>query len=168
MRLRRSVPVLAVGLLVLPACDLFGSDPGSFSVSVTGDATASLSGEPVAIVNPDGSLEPSEQRYQFRLAAPGDDEIVSVSAASDGGPDLTEGEYSVGRFGLDLGSGRAEATVDLSGNRTFLSRSGTLTLAKVTDDRVRGSFQFEAVGDEGEVTVRGTFEADLGNDTITS
>ena len=163
MRLVRSVLFLAVGLLALPGCDVFGSDPGSFDVSVTGDATASFSGEPVTIINPAGM---SERRYQFRLAAPGNDQIVSITAVSDGSAELAEGEYPVGRFGVDLGSGRAEAAVDMEGNQTFLSRSGSLTLTEVTDDRVRGSFEFEAVGDGDEVTVSGSFEADLDENTI--
>ncbi|MEM6287281.1 MAG: hypothetical protein AAF845_08995 [Bacteroidota bacterium] len=169
MRLVRFIFVLSFGLLTLPACDLFGSAPGSFEVSVTGDATASFSGEPVTIVNPAGSLDPSEQRYLFRLAASGNDEIVSIAAASDGVPELAEGTYDIGRFGVDLGPGRAEAIVDLEDNQAFLSLSGTLTLTEVTDDRVRGSFELEAVegnhGD-GEITVQGSFEADLSENTI--
>lgn len=161
--------LLLLGVLALPACDVFGSDAGSFEVSVTGDATASFAGEPVTIVNPAGTADPSEQRVQFRLAVPGNDEIVSISAASDGRPELAEGEYPIGRFGVDLGPGRAEATADLEGSQTFLSLSGTLTLTEVTDDWVRGSFEFEGVeGGDGNrrVTVRGSFRADLDENVV--
>ena len=49
----------------------------------------------------------------------------------------------------------------------FLSVSGSLALAEVTGDWVRGAFEFEGVGPDGErVTVRGTFEADLDANAI--
>lgn len=160
MRLRLSSLALAAGLLALPACDLFGPNPGSFEVDVEGEVAASFSGEPVTFINPVETSDPSERTYQFRFAASGNERVVTVEAVSDGGAELSEGEYPIGRFGLDLGPGRAEATAFLD-QGDFLSRSGALTLTEVTGNRVRGSFEFEAVGDEGEVTVWGTFEADL-------
>ena len=173
MRLVRSVLFLAAGLLALPGCDIFGPGPGSFDVSVTGDVTTSFSGEPVTIINPDGMLGASERRYQFRLAVPGfstaaaaDRKIVSVSVGSEGGPELVEGTYPIGRLGVDFGPGQAEATASPGRTRTFLSLSGTLTLTEVMDDRVRGSFEFEAVADGEEITVTGSFEADLDENAI--
>ena len=167
MRTRTLVAVLVLASGALSACDALGSDPGSFELTVTGDATASFSGEPVTIVNPLPTAGAPGRQFQFRLATLGNRNVVSVTAGSEGDLDLAEGTYAVGRFGLDLAPGAAVATADLEGGQTFLSRSGTLTLTEVTDDRVRGSFEFEGVGQSQAVTVRGSFDADLDNDVIT-
>ena len=163
----RLVPTLLVlGALALSACDALGSDPGAFSVTVAGDAAASFEGEPVTTVNP--APDPTERAYQFRLAAPGNRQVVTVTVVTDGRPTLLEGTYPVQRFSGDRRSGRAEATADLE-DGFFFSLSGTLTVTRVTRDHVTGSFEFEGFGDEAETaTVRGTFDADLDRNAITA
>ena len=160
--------VLAVGVLAFSACDSSGPPPGSFDITAEGAADASFSGEPATIVNDITTNVGAYRRYDFYFIneivdggalAP----IVQIWAGPKDGVSLEEGEYPIGEPRNDPGPGQAVGTARLGEGlgESFFSRSGTLTLTEVTGDRVRGSFEFEGVGEFGDVTVRGTFDADL-------
>ena len=132
------------------------ADLGSFSVTVTGDAELTASGDGVfhgpgaegswfaTINSPEismtilsGSGRPSPGTHQ--LAGSGED-----------------GSFGEGETGISLQF--QEGEVNFSGE----SDSGTLTIDSSSADRVSGSFSFDAVsfgGEQIQVTVTGTFTA---------
>ena len=162
--------VLAIGGLTFSACDSSEPTPGSFAITTEGAAAVAFSGEPVTLVNDLSSDTGPYRGYDFHFVNEIVDgrtrpPLVSITARPGSGVSLEEGEYLIGVPQNDPAPGRAIGTAVLSEGDdlrlSFFSRSGTLTLTDVTGDRVRGSFEFEGVGESGDVTVRGTFEADL-------
>lgn len=129
---------------------------GSFSVTVTGDAEMTASGEGVFhSTGAQGSWSATITSPEISMA------IVSGSGRPATGTHQLAGSGEDGAFG-DGETGVSlqfqQGQIDFSGE----SVSGTLTIDSSTADRVSGSFLFNAVSTAGEqiqVTVTGTFTA---------
>lgn len=155
----------AVALLVitsLAACDSGGSNdddngnggvqPGTFSATVQGHASASLSGTAVTtgITGQWGIVLP-----------PGGTQTITLVTTGTGRP--PEGTYVIRRSSLEDGpvqAGEFFGSVVLGGSVSYSARTGTLTLTMSTPSRVAGTFSFTATRLVGEdVTVEGSFDA---------
>jgi len=120
--------------------------PGTFSASVTGDVTASLSGAATSTVF--GST------WGITLA-PGTTQTITMVASGTGRPQ--EGEYVLRRATQEGGpvlAGEFFGSLVLQGSNSYSIREGTLTVTSSAPTRVEGTFTFKAdrfVGEEVEV-----------------
>lgn len=175
----RALTVATVTALTLVACggddDGVGPDPGeepvgSFSATISGDVSASLSGEALH----GETVIDDETGDQGWVAVMGFQETETTSAimlvrlAGRPGPgtysldDLTSGE------GLDASEWGAFVVVATGGQSiafSGFSTTGTVTITSSSADHVEGSFTIQATGfasgsqTELSVTAQGEFEA---------
>jgi hypothetical protein len=148
-------------MLALAGCGDSATDitnlPGSFSATVTGTVSATLSGVAVSTGSSAtggwGIVLPPGGAQSITLATPGNDRpppgTYPIVVFAQGGP-TTETVFIA-------------SIVAEPGVTSYTSTEGTLTIASSTDTRVSGSFNFEArrgtVGNPSVVNVTGTFDA---------
>lgn len=148
--------------IALAGCDGGGSNdddddggvqPGTFTASVEGDVTTSLSGSAVstAIGNTWGIV-----------LAPGQPQNMTFITSGVGRPPA--GTFVIRRNELNnpvqAGEFYGSIVLELGAASSWFVRNGTLTLTSSTTASVAGTFSFTAdrfVGDGQEVTVEGTF-----------
>ena len=151
-------------LLSLPACDSTDSDdngsgnqPGTFSATVTGAVSASLSGVAVST----GSAITGGWGI---VLAPGSAQSITILTPGRDRP--PEGTFPIVVF-IQGGGGTAvqciASIVAVPGVSSYTSTGGTLTIESSAATRVTGSFSFAAqrgtVGNPQNVEAEGTFNA---------
>ncbi len=173
----RRLPALLLCLLTLSftACDSDnggdgdgngGGTIGSANVTVSGAFSDSFSGNAAFGVGEDGngfSLALFEGSLTTGGTTSGGLVAIGRTAGRPG-----EGMFPITASGsaMDFGAGYASDFSNTTGGMFVGSATGTLTITASSSDRVAGSFTFtgEAAsisGPLGEVTVSGTFSADL-------
>jgi hypothetical protein len=153
-------------LLLLPACESSptagddngnGDQPGSFSATVTGHISATVSGVAAAT----GGA--STGGWGIALAPAGPQSITIVTPGRDrpaaGTYPIVEGVQAIGAEDTLFFASFVAAV----GTSSYTSTGGTLTIQSSSATRVVGSFNFEAqrgtVGNPQIVNVQGTFNA---------
>jgi hypothetical protein len=167
--MRRAIAPIAAAAMLLAACS--GSDStgpaqgGSYSASVSGDLTATLSGP--AHFGSDNS----NGETIFAVVLGSNTSAHLVVLASSGATRPPAGTYDVvGLFDGEGADGWSALHMVGQGNQlvgSFLGVSGTVTITESNTQRVRGTFEYAAEGfiggpnqnDEASISVTGEFDA---------
>jgi hypothetical protein len=128
-----------------------GVQPGTFTATVDGDFTASLSGRAVST---------GFGGTWGIVLAPGESQTITLTTTGVGR--VPPGTYAIRRNELDnpVQAGEFYGSIVLEAGSSWYVRTGTLTVTSSTSASVAGTFSFTAdrfVGDGEEVSIEGAF-----------
>ena len=166
----RSIAAIAFAIVVGACSDSTGPGlTGDFSGNVTGDQTKSLEGDAFfSFGSVFGDPEAGFALLLLEGSALGDnDDFIIIGRQQQGRPAV--GTYPiVGQEGAPEPAEFVAGWFPATGEEVdgeFASTGGSITISTSTSRRLRGSFEFDAIGTMGEdptpleVTITGTFDA---------